>query len=578
MTFSKDNIRHYLKNILIFYLCIFYSLIVYSQIDEQYRNKEMSKLLDHAINDTSLIAYKNYLEALNISKKTGAKEFELLSYRKLMNYYGYKKNLDSMLNYAYKFENENYQGQNIKLVHNFFFQKGYNLVYNFEMIEESSEAYEKAYKYIEKEDINTTIKTITGLAYNYITKRQYDKAIETLSFIQKDSISDVEHKFYFLTTLASAYQCKEIPEKSYPINLELLELTKKQRDSSNIYFVKTNIVFDYFLKGEFQKAIDSGTEITASLKKFSPDMLYTNFYNLSRAYDAIGDTNKAIYYMNKSITSQSSDKIGSHNIIEGLDFLITFYEKKKNYKKAFINFRKRSRIIDSIRAKEQKIFVDYYDTKTKIIDQVKEKEKIQAQQKVLILENNKQRQYIVFLAICGICVIFIFTSLWIYYKYFKSKKKIVALQNNEREILKNHIDIRENELSVLVVSKAKAISKLAKIKDELSKAIKENSLDKFDGIEKKLSSFLLNFGNDPLISERLESQYPGMILGLKKLHPELSDNDIKHCILVKLNLSLKESAQLLHVGIGAVKMGRNRAKTKMNIPNETSLKNYLDQI
>jgi len=45
-----------------------------------------------------------------------------------------------------------------------------------------------------------------------------------------------------------------------------------------------------------------------------------------------------------------------------------------------------------------------------------------------------------------------------------------------------------------------------------------------------------------------------------------------------LGLSVKESAQLLHVGIGAVKMGRNRAKSKMNLPEETSLKEYLNNV
>ncbi len=166
----------------------------------------------------------------------------------------------------------------------------------------------------------------------------------------------------------------------------------------------------------------------------------------------------------------------------------------------------------------------------------------------------------------------------IYRKYYKAEKKVVALKKKEKELLKNHIRVREDELAAMLVTQAQKAEELSLIESSFDTAIVANDYDKILHAKKLLSEFINASENNDIFSERIESQYPGIVHQLQQEHPELSSNDIKHCLFLKLGLSLKESARLLNVAVGTVKTSRNRAKTKMNLPDEISLKEYIDQL
>ncbi|KAA1244268.1 lipopolysaccharide assembly protein LapB [Aquimarina sp. RZ0] len=583
MKYKKIQYSFFLKPKLIYTLIVYLSTynLSFSQIQDSITLKEIDSLLKSSLKDLSSSSYTNYRIALKKSKEIGNKSTELQAYSKLMNYFSYQKNLDSMMHYAHNFEKGGYENQTKNMISIFFYEKGSNLIVDFEMIEQSLVELKKAYEYVDTSNTKIVVSIKNALAYTYMAKKQYQKAIDILESFSKDSISiNSSVELHILINLGQAYQKLLKPKKSYAIHLKALNIAKTLKDTASLLFVKSNMINDYYLQGRFQKAVDSGLHIVEKLKKHRPDGLQGNAYFLSRAYDTIGNIDKSIYYMKEAIAAKDGyyPEMSDYNQIEALTFLARSYEKKKDYKNAAFSLWKKNKIIENIRSKEQKAFTDYYDTKIKIIDQQRKQEKIEIEKEILSLQNNKQQQYIIILSVGLVCLLLIITSIWIYLKYFKSKEKIKELKNNEREILRNHIEVRETELSMLANNKAKLLSELSEIKKELSIAIKENNAAQVQKVEKKLNSFLMQTANDDVFSERLESQYPGMVIILKNKHPELSQNDIKHCILIKLGLSLKESAQLMHVGIGAIKMGRNRAKSKMNLTEELSLKQYLDQI
>ncbi len=543
--------------------------------------EEMDSILDIRFVDTSKVNYRSYHKVLKSSLSNDYKKGEMLSYARLMKYFSLKKNLDSMMYYAHRFEMRGYEEMSKNIVHNFFFDKGAGMMTDFGMVEQSLEEFHKAYKYLDPEELASNMNLKSALAYTYMTKRQFDRAIETLLPFVQDSINiPPVSRLRALSVLAAAYQCKDNVEKSYPLNLKALEIAGESGDSSSYYFIKNSINYDYFLQGKFNKVIDSSLSIMEDMEKFDSEVLRINNYNLSRAYDTLGYIDDAIHFMEKAINTKDDyhRAMTDYNQLEALVYLADLYEQKGDYRSATLQLQKRSAIVDSMRVKEQRAFTDYYDIKTKIIDEQREKEKIEAEKKILSLRNNKQKQYIAILSFGITCLLLIFILIWIYSKYFRSKEKIKELENNEREILKNHIEVREAELTALAASKAKLLRELSEIKKKLTSAIQQDNQPRIFEAEKELNSFLTQTANDDVFSERLESQYPGMVMTLRNLHPELSQNDIRHCILVKLSLSLKESAQLMHVGTGAIKMGRNRAKAKMNLPEDLSLKQYLDQI
>ncbi|WP_343486458.1 tetratricopeptide repeat protein [Allomuricauda sp. d1] len=65
---------------------------------------------------------------------------------------------------------------------------------------------------------------------------------------------------------------------------------------------------------------------------------------------------------------------------------------------------------------------------------------------------------------------------------------------------------------------------------------------------------------------------------LKEKHPEISANDLKICALARLNLSIKETANILGISPESAKTARYRLRKKLNLPPETELLDYLMQL
>jgi ligand-binding sensor domain-containing protein/DNA-binding CsgD family transcriptional regulator len=95
------------------------------------------------------------------------------------------------------------------------------------------------------------------------------------------------------------------------------------------------------------------------------------------------------------------------------------------------------------------------------------------------------------------------------------------------------------------------------------KKIKSNLLNKEDWL-----TFQLHFNNShALFFEKLREK-----------HQDLSSNEIKLCAYLKLNLSSKEIAALMHVAITSVEQSRYRLRKKINIDKDMKLVNYIQNL
>ena len=65
---------------------------------------------------------------------------------------------------------------------------------------------------------------------------------------------------------------------------------------------------------------------------------------------------------------------------------------------------------------------------------------------------------------------------------------------------------------------------------------------------------------------------------LKKLHPNLTHNDLKLCAYLRLNLSTKEIAPLFGISVRSVEIKRYRLRKKMNLSHGTTLTDHIVSI
>ena len=71
---------------------------------------------------------------------------------------------------------------------------------------------------------------------------------------------------------------------------------------------------------------------------------------------------------------------------------------------------------------------------------------------------------------------------------------------------------------------------------------------------------------------------PEFLSKLRTQHPELTQADWKHCSMIKLGLSVKETSILFYKSPKAVEMIRYRLKKKLNLSSKESLTKYLMNI
>ena len=116
---------------------------------------------------------------------------------------------------------------------------------------------------------------------------------------------------------------------------------------------------------------------------------------------------------------------------------------------------------------------------------------------------------------------------------------------------------------------SKSLDELGKEKDqkEIVKSVRQ--------ISQKIKNSLKQ--NDRWEEFRLyfEQVHSDFYAKLKISFPNLTPNDLKQCALVKLNLSLDESAALLGVSAESVRISRYRIQKKMGMSAQASFYEYL---
>jgi PAS domain S-box-containing protein len=78
-----------------------------------------------------------------------------------------------------------------------------------------------------------------------------------------------------------------------------------------------------------------------------------------------------------------------------------------------------------------------------------------------------------------------------------------------------------------------------------------------------------------MLIANFEEVHPGFFSRLKKRHPQLSSNDIKHCACIKMNFGTKEIARFFNIKAPSVQIARVRLKKKMDLSEETDLRAYI---
>lgn len=158
----------------------------------------------------------------------------------------------------------------------------------------------------------------------------------------------------------------------------------------------------------------------------------------------------------------------------------------------------------------------------------------------------------------------------------KTEGELAALRN---EKLEADLNFKNTELASSAMHLVKKGELLTKIKTELNQITKK--IDNEYAIT-ELKKMIKTLSEDEQLDEEWEyftkhfdKVHSNFIISLKGVHPNISNNEIKLCAYLRMNLTTKEIAQLMNISVRGVEISRYRLRKKLNLPTEVNLFNYL---
>jgi DNA-binding CsgD family transcriptional regulator len=161
----------------------------------------------------------------------------------------------------------------------------------------------------------------------------------------------------------------------------------------------------------------------------------------------------------------------------------------------------------------------------------------------------------------------------------KSETDIVTLQNEKLEV---EIEYKNSELASSAMHIVKKGELLTKVKSELGSIIKkidnEYAITELKKMVKALNEDENLDQEWEYFTKHFDKVHSDFIVKLKEKHSNISNNELKLCAYLRMNLSTKEIAQLMNISVRGVEISRYRLRKKLNLATDVNLFDYLISI
>ena len=561
----------------IYFLLISISLL--AQTDKTRRLEQEIHYIDSILDamnynteKESLSVYKNLLHhSKSIEYNTGIYD----SYLYLIWYYGTNKKMDSVIYFNAKFQELQQKQPNNKKLFVLYMNNSTLFSTIFGLKERAIENLLEAYELKDEMDIASIHNLENNIGLNYINQKKYDLGIEYLQKLRKDSVNmDASQKVVNLSYLALAYQYQKKHEKSGELLDEIEKIANKENNKGWKAYAKLYKTYDYILKKQYKRSLDSGLIARNLIKSHFPRLISTSDLFLAHAHKSLGNYKKAIKYLKHGIKNETL--IFEH--VRFFDELSLCYKKINKIDSSFYFLEKKVKNMEEKDQAQNQLISDYLTTKLQYIDYNKNLSMIKSSNKFYKKENQIKKKTILIQTFIIIILGLLLLSLVFFLKNVKSRKKIKKLELSEKNLYKKYIADRENQLSNLLLYQSSTVEHIIFLKNNLFKNLRAENWNEVEKGKRELNHYLENIISDNPFADRIESQYIGLIGQLKKIAPELTPAEINHLLLIKLGLSLKESSNILNVTVNTVKTSRYRAKLKLDLNKDDNLRDFLNKI
>ncbi|OJV54571.1 MAG: hypothetical protein BGO31_06270 [Bacteroidetes bacterium 43-16] len=207
----------------------------------------------------------------------------------------------------------------------------------------------------------------------------------------------------------------------------------------------------------------------------------------------------------------------------------------------------------------------------------------------LMVAKEKIRTHTLISALVAFILCAVVLTLYLFLKkqrrIHKQQQEILLLQESnwtlkqqallqEQKVLQNEIDFKESQLSAMAVQMSIRNELINDLKESISPAyLQQNQainklLQMGASRDKEWEEFQLSF-------ESLNKNFQQKLISR---FPDISPNEIKICCLIKMNLTIKEMANILNIAPDSVKTARYRLRKKLGLQTEDNFAAFIQSL
>lgn len=345
--------------------------------------------------------------------------------------------------------------------------------------------------------------------------------------------------------------------------------------------------------GQVYRKTKSNQETISYLQNLLKEEKYSDYdlckigllLNLGEVYKAEKDYTKALTYLKESADLSLKEGTNQYRLT-AYEKIIEIYLERGNIEQAKKVFHVYSELYESLYVKNRSRTTNSFQQIKAFIDKeqafklIQQKERYTGQQ----LKSHK------LIILISLGLLFLSTLLGsVYYYYFRKNKKKnnllktlnteISLQQEKLQKAKDKIGWQNQELEIQLVKKAMIINQYSESINKVKNILKTK--DFYSQKDKVLDS--LNQLNSKALQEELNLQITkanqNFFERLSNQFPKLTQNELRLCAFLKMNLSTKEIASLTFKNSDSIKVARSRLRKKLGLThNKMAISVFLNQL
>jgi len=436
----------------------------------------------------------------------------------------------------------------------------------------------------------------------YFSWKKFEKAIEYYNeSLQKAiSVGNERMQAIRLSNIGQAYEAMNNFEAALDYLNRALEIDIKLGNKGKVGIRMSHIGMVFLKQGKYGESLtnlDEALNIFKELGRISSQAITLNHMGDLKLEEQKYE--QALNYYNQSLVISKSRGMKAQQL-RSLKSMADAYQNLKDFSTSLNYFKQYSALRDSIFNEEKHRQVAEFEARYET--EKKEKENVLLKQEAKIQHNQKIIFIISGLAILMVAIFFIFLFTTKRKSLIQSKKlrekenKLHGLEMEKQEKEKDHLQKvlfaeeqinklqqdklqqknRELSTSTLhILNKNEVLGNIRKMAEQAvdNASLEKNAcfvnlireIDSNTNLDEQWDQFKLHF----------ESVHKGFFKKLTLTYPNLTQNELKLCAYLRMNLSTKEIAQMLHISTESVTTKRYRLRKKIQLGSEENLVGFI---